>query len=52
MGKTILFIEFYIIKSHLYRSPCNNGVCVCPAKYTGTFCGFGEYLNIHQEYHM
>ncbi|CAF4553802.1 unnamed protein product [Rotaria sp. Silwood1] len=21
-------------------SPCNNGVCVCPVQYTGTFCGF------------
>lgn len=27
-----------------YRSPCNNGVCVCPAQYTGTFCGFGKFL--------
>ena len=24
------------------RSPCNNGMCVCPAQYTGTFCGFGN----------
>ncbi|CAF4740393.1 unnamed protein product [Rotaria sp. Silwood1] len=22
------------------RSPCVNGVCVCSAQYTGTFCGF------------
>ncbi|CAF4786385.1 unnamed protein product [Rotaria socialis] len=21
-------------------SPCDNGKCVCPAQYTGTFCGF------------
>jgi hypothetical protein len=24
------------------RSSCVNGVCVCPAQYTGTFCGFGK----------
>jgi hypothetical protein len=31
------------------RSPCVNGVCVCPAQYTGTFCGFGKevfFLNL------
>jgi len=27
------------------RSPCNNGVCVCPAQYTGTFCGFGNLIS-------
>jgi hypothetical protein len=26
----------------LCRSPCVNGVCVCPAQYTGNFCGFGK----------
>ncbi|CAM4742153.1 unnamed protein product [Rotaria magnacalcarata] len=26
----------------MHGSPCVNGTCVCPAQYTGTYCGFNN----------
>lgn len=32
----------YKFSFSFYRSPCVNGVCVCSAPYTGTYCGLSN----------
>ena len=44
MNGYIFKFKFNKFEISFSRSPCVNGVCVCPAQYTGTFCGFGKEI--------
>jgi hypothetical protein len=42
-GYSLVFqIQIQIFVYFVCRSPCVNGVCVCPSQYTGTFCGYSK----------
>lgn len=36
----LLNLNFDFFSSSSSRSPCINGVCICPPQYIGTFCGY------------